>query len=45
MFSDDKANIFLEHGPDDHAIDLIDDKQFPYSPVYNLLEVKLTILR
>lgn len=45
VFSDDKANILPEHGPDDHAIDLIDDKQPPYGPVYNLSEVELTVLR
>lgn len=45
VFSDDKANIFPDHGLDDHAIDLIDDRQPPYGPVYNLSEVKLTVLR
>lgn len=45
VFSDADANKFPEHGLHNHAIDLIDEKQPPYGPVYNLSEVELTVLR
>lgn len=45
VFSDIDANKLPEHGPHNHAIDLIDDRQPPYRPVYNLSEVELTTLR
>lgn len=45
VFSDNKTNVLPPHGPDDHAIDLIDNRQPLYSPVYNLSEVELTVLR
>ena len=45
IFSNNNANIFPEHGPDNYAIDLIDNKQSPYGPVYNLSKVELTMLR
>lgn len=45
VFSDADANKLPEHGLHDHAIDLIDERQPPYGPVYNLSEVGLTVLR
>lgn len=45
VFSDDQANILPDHGPDDHAIDLVDERQPPHGPIYNLSEVELIVLR
>lgn len=46
VFSDVNANTLSDHGPHDHAIDLIDNtKQPPYGPIYNLSEVKLATLQ
>lgn len=45
VFLDIDANKLPEHGPHDHAIDLIDKQQPPYGPVYNLSEVELIVLR
>lgn len=46
VFSEDNANILPDHGPHDHAIDLINkEKQPPYGPIYNLSETELATLR
>ena len=45
VFSEENANIFPKHGEHDHAIDLIDGRQPPYGPIYNLSETELTTLR
>lgn len=45
VFSEADVNRLSDHGPHDHAIDLIDERQPPYRPVYNLSEVELTVLR
>lgn len=45
VFSDVDANKLSEHGPQDHAINLIDNRQPPFMPLYNLSEVELTVLR
>ena len=45
VFSEESANVLPKHGKQDHAIDLMDDKQPPYGPIYNLSETELTTLR
>ncbi len=45
VFSDSGAAELPSHGPADHAIDLIDEKQPPYGPIYSLNEVELDTLR
>ena len=45
VFSDSGAAELPEHGPADHAIDLMDERQPPYGPIYNLNEVELETLR
>ncbi len=45
VFSDTGAAELPNHGPADHAIDLMDEKQPPYGPIYNLNEVELETLR
>jgi hypothetical protein len=44
VFLKDKANILTEHSPHDYIIDIIEGKEPPYSPLYNILEKELTIL-
>ncbi len=45
VFSDSGAAELPEHGPADHAIDLMDERQPPHGPIYNLNEVELETLR
>ena len=45
VFSNSDAAELSKHGPADHAIDLIDGKQPPYDPIYNLNKVELETLR
>lgn len=45
IFSDSGAAGLPPYGVADHAIDLVDDKQPPYGPIYNLNEVELETLR
>lgn len=45
VFSDENAAELPEHGPHDHAIDLVEGKQPPYGPIYSLSETELTVLR
>ena len=45
VFSEEKANVLPEHGKNDHAIDLMNERQPPYDFIYNLSETELTILR
>lgn len=45
VFSDADANKLPERTSHDHAIDLIDERQPSYCPIYNLSEVELTALR
>ena len=46
VFSEDKAITLPDHGPHDHAIDLIDkSKPPPYGPIYNLSETELATLQ
>ena len=45
VFSEVDANKLSDHGLQDYAIDLIDEQQPPYRPVYNLSKVKLAALR
>ena len=45
IFSDSDAAELSSHGSADHIIDLIDEKQPPYGPIYSLNEVELNTLR
>ena len=40
-----KANELPEHGPSDHAIDLIDGAEPPHGPIYSLSEDELKVLK
>ena len=45
VFSTKNAGHLPVHEDHDHAIDLVDDKQPPYGPIYSLSENELSILR
>ena len=46
VFSSDSAAELPEHtGINDHPIDLLDNKQLPYGPIYSLGPVKLEMLK
>ena len=45
VFSDSDAAELPSHESADHVIDLIDEKQPPYGPIYSLNEVELNTLR
>ena len=45
IFSDSDAAELPSHGPTNHIIDLIDEKQSSYDPIYSLNEVELNTLR
>lgn len=45
IFSEEDANKLPEHGPHDYVIELIDNRQPPNGPVYNLSQVELAVLR
>ena len=46
VFSPDSAAELLEHiGINDHPIDLLDNKQLPYGPIYSLGPVELETLK
>ena len=46
VFSPDLASELLEHtGINDYAIELVDDQQPPYGPIYSLEPVELEILK
>ena len=45
IFSDSDAIELSSHEPTNHIIDLIDEKQPPYDPIYSLNEVELNTLR
>jgi hypothetical protein len=45
VFLKDKANTLTEYGPHDYTINIIEGKEPPYGPLYNISEKELTILR
>lgn len=45
VFSEENANALPQHEKHDHAIDLMDERQPPHGPIYNLSETELTTLR
>ena len=45
VFSDSDAAKLSSHGSANHIIDLIDEKQSSYDPIYSLNEVELNTLR
>ncbi len=45
VFLADKARKLLTHGPQDLVIELQDEKQPPWGPIYNLSDKELTVLR
>ena len=45
VFSAENAGLLPSHGKLDHAIDLHDDKEPPYGPLYNLSQNELQVLR
>ena len=45
VFSNSSATELLAHKPANHAIDLVNDKQSLYDPIYNLNKIKLKTLR
>ena len=44
VFSTKKAGHLPLHEDHDHAIDLVDDKQQPYGPIYSFSKNELSIL-
>ena len=45
QFDNDKAGILPEQGKGDHAIDLMEGKEPPFMPLYNLSQTELAELR
>ena len=45
MFDNELAGMLPEQGYGDHAIDLVENKEPPYMPLYNLSQVELAELR
>ncbi len=45
FFSERAANELPKHGPQDHAIDLVDGGTVPFGPLYNLSASELKVLR
>ena len=45
VFNEEEARLLLDHSLYKLAIELIEGKQPPFGPLYNLLEAKLKVLR
>ena len=45
VFDQEMAEGLPEHGPQDLAIDLVEGKEPPFGPLYNLSEAELAVLR
>ena len=45
VFSNENASVLPAHGRWDHAIDVVEGKEPPFSPLYNLSQTELQVLR
>ena len=45
VFAADQAAVLPQHKKTDHAIPIVDGKEAPYGPLYNLSERELSVLR